>query len=122
MTAGQNRKEYGRQGESLAAIFLEKKGWHIVAKNVRTAVGEIDILAQDDTCWVIVEVKSVHDGSTIDPISKIDFRKRKKLSQLAQIVAMKAPDSLVRVDAVTVSGPDDDPIITHYENIITFSS
>jgi len=121
MPTGSSRKEYGRQGESLAATFLREKGWRILGQNVRASVGEIDILAEDHDCLVIVEVKSVHDGSVIDPITKLDFRKRRKLSQLAQVVAMKAPDRMIRVDAVTVAGPDHDPIITHYENIITFS-
>jgi len=121
MPAGNDRKKYGRQGESLAAHFLQKKGWKILGQNVRANVGEIDILAEDGHCLVIVEVKSVHDGSLIDPITKLDFRKRRKLSQLAQVVAMKAPDRMIRVDAVTIAGPDHDPIITHYENIITFS-
>ena len=121
MSTGTNRKEYGRQGESLAAFFLTQKRWTILGQNVRTKIGEIDILAKDHDCIVIVEVKSVHDGSVIDPITKIDFRKRRKLSQLAQVVAMKAPDTMIRVDAITISGPDHDPIITHYENIITFS-
>jgi putative endonuclease len=121
MLGGTDRKAYGRQGESLAADFLQKKGWKIVAQNVRTRVGEIDILAEDSDSLVIVEVKRVHDGSMIDPVTKLDFRKRRKLSQLAQVVAMKAPDRMIRVDAITLAGPDHDPTITHYENIIQFS-
>jgi len=121
MPTGHNRKDYGRQGETLAAIFLQEKGWKILARNVRTLLGEIDILAEDGDELVIVEVKSVHNGSIIDPITKVDFAKRRKLSQLAQVVAMKAPDRMIRVDVITIAGSDHDPVITHYQNIITFS-
>jgi putative endonuclease len=117
MPTGSFRKAYGRQGESLAAVFLEEMGGKILGSEVRSKIGEIDILAEDRDCIVIVEVKTVHDGSMIDPVSKLDFRKRRKLSQLAQEVAMRAPDRMIRVDAITIA----DSSITHYENIITFS-
>lgn len=120
MVTGFDRKESGRQGESLAAFFLEKLGWRILGRNVRCALGEIDLLAEDEEALVVVEVKQVSRPS-IDPIFKIDSRKRQKLSQLAQVVAMKAPGRNIRVDAVTVTGLVHNPRITHYRNIITFS-
>ena len=48
----------GKDGEDIAAVFLEKKGFRIIEKNYRTAFGEIDIIAQDRGVIVFVEVKT----------------------------------------------------------------
>ncbi len=50
--------ELGRQGEALAARYLQRRGWQVVARNVRTPYGEIDLVARDGTVWVFVEVKT----------------------------------------------------------------
>ena len=36
----------GRQGEEAAAVFLERAGYEILARNFRTPRGEIDIVAR----------------------------------------------------------------------------
>lgn len=48
----------GRNGEDKAAAFLEAAGMHIIARNVRSPDGEIDIIAQDEEVIVFVEVKA----------------------------------------------------------------
>ena len=40
------RKEVGRVGEDIAAQFLERKGFKILARNYRKPWGEIDIIAE----------------------------------------------------------------------------
>ena len=52
------RKLLGDKGEAIAAEYLEKLGYRIIAKNYRKALGEIDLLAQINDTSVIVEVKS----------------------------------------------------------------
>src|SRR6476620_12199261 len=48
----------GRKGESHAARYLAAKGFRILAKNLATPVGEIDILARYKEFLVFVEVKT----------------------------------------------------------------
>jgi putative endonuclease len=48
----------GRQGEARAAAELEKKGMSIIAKNVRSRSGEVDIVALDGKTIVFIEVKA----------------------------------------------------------------
>ncbi len=48
----------GRRGEAWAALFLRLKGFRIMARRVRTPVGEIDLIARRGTLTVFVEVKS----------------------------------------------------------------
>ncbi|MDR2536526.1 MAG: YraN family protein [Treponema sp.] len=47
----------GREGENAAVAFLEDAGMRIIARNVYSAVGEIDVVALDGESLVFVEVK-----------------------------------------------------------------
>ncbi len=51
--------EKGRRGEALAATFLVEKGYRILARNFRSPLGELDIVALDThaNALVCVEVK-----------------------------------------------------------------
>jgi len=48
----------GKWGEDCACAFLESKGFKLLARNVRTPAGEIDIIALDHEMLVFVEVKA----------------------------------------------------------------
>ena len=54
-------KNIGDRGEALAARELKKHGYRILAKNFRSAHGEIDIIAEDRDVLVFVEVKTRKD-------------------------------------------------------------
>ncbi len=51
----------GRLAEALAAIWLRLKGYRILARRLKTPVGEIDILARRGTVLAVVEVKARRD-------------------------------------------------------------
>jgi len=48
----------GRRAETIAAWWLRLHGWRIVARRVRTPVGEIDLVARRGGTVVFVEVKA----------------------------------------------------------------
>ena len=48
----------GKWGEQAAADFLAERGYEIVARNLRTPYGEIDLIAQKDGFTIFVEVKA----------------------------------------------------------------
>lgn len=58
MLFGKTTKEIGNKGEKVAAKYLKKHGYRIVAKNFASAHGEIDIIAQTKDFLVFVEVKT----------------------------------------------------------------
>jgi putative endonuclease len=58
VSAQQLRRATGRRGEQLAAEHLERLGFTALARNVRTAAGEIDLIAADDRTIAFVEVKT----------------------------------------------------------------
>lgn len=49
---------FGHRGEALAAWFLRAKLYRIVARRVKTPVGEIDLIARRFGVTVFVEVKA----------------------------------------------------------------
>jgi putative endonuclease len=48
----------GRRGEELAAQHLRRRGFTILARNLRTGAGEIDLIATDGSTIVFAEVKT----------------------------------------------------------------
>jgi putative endonuclease len=54
----QSRGTAGREGETRAAAFLEEKGMRIIARNVRSPRGEVDIVALEGETLVFAEVKT----------------------------------------------------------------
>lgn len=62
MLWGKTTKDIGTEGENIAAKYLRKKGYKILAKNVRSAHGEIDIIAENKEFLIFVEVKTRQDN------------------------------------------------------------
>jgi putative endonuclease len=60
-TAAEKR---GRTGETLAALYLRLKGYRILARRVRTPVGEIDLIAEKSGVIAFVEVKARTQADT----------------------------------------------------------
>ncbi|MBI3292867.1 MAG: YraN family protein [Elusimicrobia bacterium] len=52
------RQARGRWGETLAGEWLRARGVRVLAKNYRTPLGEIDIIAQEEHTIVFMEVKT----------------------------------------------------------------
>jgi uncharacterized protein (TIGR00252 family) len=62
----------GRQAETIAADFLVRKGCKIIARNWRTRMCEIDVIAERDGVIYFCEVKyrrSMSQGSGIEYIT-----------------------------------------------------
>ena len=61
-----DRKEVGRIGESVAALFLERKGFTIIERNYRKPWGEIDLIAEKGGIVRFVEVKTLSRENIAD--------------------------------------------------------
>lgn len=109
------RKELGQAGEELAAQFLSNLGYAILARNLKTRYGEIDILALDHQTHVIVEVKTKTSLAFGQPVEMVNRAKQQKLRLLAHLVADRYQSQDYRIDivAIDLSNPSK-PNIEHY--------
>ena len=73
-----DRRVLGRQGEDLAAEHLRKAGYRILDRNVRSRLGEIDIVALDGVCIVFVEVRTVRSAAIL-PEESVGPAKQRQL-------------------------------------------
>ena len=73
----------GRQGEERAAAVLEAAGMRIVARNVRSPVGEVDIVALDGETLVFVEVKAWSSYGIENLQYSIDKKKQRRIIETA---------------------------------------
>ena len=73
----------GAYGERLAARYLVDSGMQILDRNWRCDQGEIDIVAMDDTCLVIVEVKTRRTLAFGSPVEAVTAVKAARLRRLA---------------------------------------
>jgi putative endonuclease len=110
----------GRLGEAVAARFLERRGLTVLARNARSRLGEIDLVARDGTSLVFVEVKARRPGAADPPQSAVDGRKRARLTRAALAYLARHPLGTLRcrfdVVAVTLD-PSGGPVrVDHFAN------
>lgn len=114
------RHDLGRRGEDLAAGYLEKLGYRIIARRERVLRGDLDIIALDDRTVVFVEVRTRTDVEHGHPAETVDSRKQRRIAMLANayIRRHRLEDCRVRIDVVTVvlNGPDGKPEIEHFQD------
>lgn len=78
------RRSVGRRGEEEAVRFLEKSGLVILDRNVRSRLGEIDLVARDGATLVFVEVKARRQREGDPPQAAVTGEKQRRLGRLAQ--------------------------------------
>ncbi len=124
----QTRQELGRWGEDLAAEYLLKQGYAVIARNVRTPYGELDLVVQqssltteNETVTVFVEVKTRTSSAYGFPEEAITPRKQIILISASQHYLQEHPDleDDWRIDVIAIERyPDRSPIINHFENAV----
>jgi putative endonuclease len=74
-----SRNELGAEGERRAAAHLMRRGYRIVARNVRAGGIEMDLIARRGSLVVFVEVKTRRSHRFGRPEDAVDSRKRARL-------------------------------------------
>jgi putative endonuclease len=100
-----NKAYLGRKGEEQAAASLEAAGMKIIAKNVRSKFGEIDIVAMDGNTIVFIEVKAWSVFGMENLQYSVDSRKQQKIIKTAKYFLFenrKYSNMTIRFDIVFV--------------------
>lgn len=118
------RHQFGQESEASAERFLRKKGYMILERNLRTAIGELDLVADDHGVLVFVEVKARTTGAFGGALLAVNRRKQAQLIRLAgQYLAQRhLSDRVCRFDVVLVQGgAESSPKIEHIEHAFDLS-
>lgn len=116
----QNRVEKGRDGEELAAAYLESKGYLISDRNYRFGRNaEVDIVAFDEIQVIFVEVKkrtSIRFGQPEESVTPQKIAKIKRAAE-AWIYERRMDTALIRFDVITILQKGNEaPDIRHIED------
>ena len=111
----------GAWGEALAAQYLRKKHYKLVAQGYHSRFGEIDLIVQDRKNLVFVEVKLRKTANFAAAREYVDRRKQDKIRVTASIYLSQNPTDLQpRFDIIEIYAPDgaqtENPIIEHMED------
>ena len=124
MTSRNPRKLFGQAGESAAEEYLRRKGYRILARNLRSSLGELDLVAEDGQVLVFVEVKARRTNAFGGAIHAVHHRKQEKLIQLAAqyLARHHIKNRLCRFDVVLLQGLNAAaPQIEHIQNAFEIS-
>ena len=97
----------GAWGEALAAEYLRKKRYAIVAAGYPCRFGEIDLIVQDRKYLVFVEVKLRRSADFAKAREYVDQRKQDRIRMTASMYLSQNPTKLQpRFDVIEIYAPE----------------
>ena len=113
----------GERGEAIAARYLKRRGFKIVARRDRSRLGELDLVAVEGRTIVFVEVKTRRSARKGQPTEAVDHAKQCQLTRAA-LTFLKSHGLLeeqARFDVIAIIWPKGvSPRIEHFRD--TFSA
>ena len=114
-----SRTATGSIGEDATAASYRSRGFRIVARNWRCALGELDLVAARGDLLVFCEVKTRRGSGFGGGYEAVGWKKRKKVRQLAETFLQQtgARAGSIRFDVASVAlGRDGRPDIEVFED------
>ena len=111
----------GAWGESLAAAYLQKKKYKLLATGYRCRFGEIDLIVSNRKYLVFVEVKLRKSDRFASAMEFVDYHKQNRLRTTAELYLSQNPTELQpRFDVIEIYAPEGletaNPVIRHLED------
>lgn len=105
----------------MAADFLQKKHFKLVAMNYRCRFGEIDLIVRNRKYLIFVEVKLRKSDKFAAAREFVDYRKQERLRSTAELYLSQNPTRLQpRFDVIEIYAQDGmdtiRPVINHLED------
>lgn len=109
-----NNLQQGQRGENIAADFLERRGFTIVARNFRCRSGELDLVARQNDLLLVIEVKARNGRSHGRGAESVTWQKQQKIVRATQYYLATRGNGRehVRFDVLEVdlAAPERDPL------------
>lgn len=111
----------GAWGEAVAAEYLKRKRYRLIASGYRTRFGEIDLIVRNKKYLVFVEVKLRKSADFARACEYVDHRKQERLRTTASMYLSQNPTKLQpRFDVIEIYAPfgteTQNPEINHMED------
>ncbi|MEK9157400.1 MAG: YraN family protein [Patescibacteria group bacterium] len=115
------KQEQGNWAEEYAAQYLLRLGWEILARQFRTRLGEIDIIAKDPMgVWVFVEVKARRSHRYGSPEEAVTPYKLRKITRVlyTYLGGLRATNIRYRIDVIALDMFPQKPIfLRHFPSV-----
>lgn len=98
------KRSFGDFGEEMAAQYLRRQGYAILARNYRCRFGELDVIAEQGDELVICEVKTRASDAYGYPAEAVGRRKMKSIRSAAKyfVSAAGMTDKKMRFDIIEI--------------------
>jgi len=97
----------GAWGERIAAEYLRKKRYKLLASGYRCRFGEIDLIVCDRKFLVFVEVKLRKSAQFAKALEYVDRRKQDRIRTTAEMYLSQNPTELQpRFDVIEIYAPE----------------
>ena len=117
-----HNKQIGLDGEILASHYLISKGYEILENNYRNALGEIDLVTQERSEIVFVEVKTRKSSRFGRPEESVDNVKQQKIQKAAEIflIDRQLIDYDWRLDVIAIELDANGKVknLEHFKNVL----
>ncbi len=114
-----HNQRVGIWGEETAVRYIAKRGLQVIARNVRTPYGEIDIIAKQGDIIIFVEVKTLTSSKKFFPEQHVTARKRQHMIHAAEHYASEHEVDHWQIDVIAIEGrPGNMPSIIYFENAL----
>jgi putative endonuclease len=117
-----HNKQFGAGGEQLAADWLVRQGYRLLARNWRSPLGELDIVSEQGAELVFVEVKARHGARMGAPEEAVTPAKQRRLIRAAEsyLLAHHQEQRTFRIDVIAIDVASSGELldIRHYPGCI----
>jgi putative endonuclease len=112
------RQNLGLLGERIAARWLIRNGWGLVAHRFRVGHRDIDLIVRRGFEVAFVEVKARRGDSFGSPVEAVHYRKRREIGRTARIWVDRYGSDLLqyRFDVVGVLVIGQNVLVRHIPN------
>lgn len=110
-----DRLRCGQEGEEAAAAFLRARGFTILARNVRSHAGEIDLVALDGDVLVFCEIRTRRSRGQGSALESVTPAKQRQVVRVAEYFLARHPrltSHPIRFDVVAIDRREDAVEIT----------
>ena len=108
----------GKHYEDIATLYYKRLGYEVLERNWRAKRFEIDLIVENQTEIIFVEVKGGKPDYMGHPVHRVDKRKQERLLLAAETYLCVIPTVKkdVRFDVLTVSDTSSGQKIERFEN------